>query len=102
MQSFYEQYVKGKNSEQLLDASAGGSHPVQSVHGEYFRISAQVRSTQELMASLDRASTDNGKLGSKVLWLTVALVCVGSLQAVAAAWPYLADWGNRHGIHLFS
>jgi hypothetical protein len=57
--------------------------------GDYLRIAAQVRSTQELLQELKKASAANTVFSTRVFWLTVALVLVGILQALAAAWPYL-------------
>jgi len=88
----YFTYVKGKNAEEIL-ASADADYP--GPVGEYLRVAAQVRSTQELVASLTTASTDSGKLGTKLLFLTGALILVGILQAIATEWPYLAWWWHH-------
>lgn len=97
----YEERVKGKSSEEILQTAggtaAGGVFP--NPEGEYFRMAAQVRSTQELIDALKKASASNDALARRVLglnralvWLTFALVVVGSCGALATAWPYLASW----------
>jgi hypothetical protein len=47
-----------------------------------------VGSVDRLTTSITRASDDSGKLGEKIVWLTICLVAVGLLQALATAWPY--------------
>jgi hypothetical protein len=63
--------------------------------GQYMLVAAQILSTHELTNALKKASMDSGELGKKILWLTGALVFVGVLQAIAAAWPNLSWWA-RH------
>jgi len=48
-----------------------------------------------LTSTLDRASQDSSRVANRIVWLTVALVFVGSLQALATAWPYI-DWSLKH------
>lgn len=50
-----------------------------------------------LTASIKEASAESSDLGKKIVWLTVFLVAVGVLQAVASGWPYLAWWWH-HGL----
>jgi hypothetical protein len=106
----YAAYVKDKNAEHILAHDAtSDSGPI----GEYLRVSAQVRSGQELLmaqnlcasnltasilklvGSLDQASKDSGKLGRKIAWLTGFLVAVGVGQIIAIAWPYLPWWWHH-------
>ena len=54
-----------------------------------------VASIGTLTASINRASTDSGKLGTKILILTGALALVGVGQIFATAWPYLAWWWHH-------
>jgi hypothetical protein len=65
----YEKYVKGKSAEEILATSAGAiTGPI----GKFVRVGAAVRTNQELIAVLERASTDSGRLAKGVAWLTVA------------------------------
>lgn len=50
-------------------------------------------SIHRLTMSITRASDESGALGTRIVWLTVLLVAVGLLQAMATAWPYLAFGG---------
>lgn len=68
-------------------------------------VASQAKCTRELETSIGgltksivKASDDSGKLGKRIVVLTVALVAVGLLQATATAWPYLAWWWH----HLWS
>jgi hypothetical protein len=54
-----------------------------------------IASMDGLTGSIDRASGDSGKLGRRVVVLTIGLVCVGVGQIIAMAWPYL-DWWWHH------
>src|ERR1700735_3260561 len=86
----YEERVKGRSAEQILQTAGGGSGgAVVDADGDYLRVAAQVRSTQELIEELKKASASNAVFSKRVLWLTVALVVVGVAQAIATAWPYL-------------
>lgn len=87
---FYET-IKGKTTEEILASNLAGEG---NTRGEYLRVAARVRSNQELIASLQKASDDSSYLGKLIVILTCALVAVGLLQAVATAWPYLVWW--RH------
>jgi hypothetical protein len=49
-------------------------------------------SLRGLSANIAAASNDSSNLGKKILYLTLALVAVGLVQALATAWPYLAWW----------
>jgi len=97
----YEERVKGKSSEELLQTAGGTASGgvVQGPEGEYYRLAAQVRSTQELIEALKNASASSAVLSERVfrlnrvlVWLTLALVGVGLCEALATAWPYLAWW----------
>jgi len=89
----YEERVKDRSAEQILQTAGGGtSGAVVGADGEYLRVAAQVRSTQELIDALKRASSANDIFSTRVFWLTIALVVVGAVQAVATAWPYLVWW----------
>jgi len=93
----YEERIEGKSAEQILQTAAGGIGGVwQGPEGEYLRIAAQVRSTQELIEELKRASASNNAFSRRVFWLTFALVVVGGIEALATAWPYLM-WWVKHG-----
>lgn len=97
----YDEHVHGKSAEEILQTAGGtaATGPVDGVAGEYYRLAAQVRSTQELIAALKNASASSDALSKRVLslnrvlvWLTLALVVVGLCGALATAWPYLAWW----------
>lgn len=97
----YEDGVKGKSSEELLQTAGGTASGgvVQGPEGEYYRLAAQVRSTQELVEALKTASASSDVLSRRVfrlncvlVWLTLALVAVGLCGALVTAWPYLAWW----------
>jgi hypothetical protein len=89
----YEERVKGRSAEELLLTAGGGAGgAVQGPEGEYFRIAAQVRSTQELIEELKKASASNNAFSTRVFCLTVVLAVAAVVQAVATAWPYLMWW----------
>jgi len=54
-----------------------------------------VAGMDRLTASIEQASDDSGKLGTKIVILTGALGLVGLGQIVATAWPYLAWWWHH-------
>lgn len=86
----YEERVKHHTAEQILQEAGGGaSGAVDSAVGEYLRVAAQVRSTQELITELKNASESNSKFSRRVVWLTCFLVITGLLQVAAIALPYL-------------
>jgi hypothetical protein len=92
----YERFVKNRTPDDLLRSAGDYVAGVQEgPTGQYMLVAAQILSTHELTNALKNASTDSGDLGKKILWLTGALVFVGVLQALAAAWPYLSWWA-RH------
>lgn len=92
----YEERVKGQSAEQILQAAGGGSSgAVTGPDGDFLRVAAQVHSTQELIAELQKASTSNTVVSTRVLWLTVVIAVAGVAQAIATAWPYLV-WWLRH------
>ena len=114
MMSNYETSFNGKNIEELLLEVADAPWWNQNQGArEQWAIAIRVRTTQALVVtqtentkvltasidtlvkSLNKASDDSGKLGRKVVWLTVALVCVGVGQIVATAWPYLSYWAKH-------
>jgi len=93
--------VQGKSAEEILRTAGGtaAGGPVDGVVGEYYRLAAQVRSTQELIEALKKASASSDALSTRVfrlncvlVWLTLALVFVGLSEALGTAWPYLAWW----------
>ena len=106
----YDVNVKNKTSDEIL---ANYDSILDVPIGQYLRVAAQVRSTQELVSSqtqsthelvgsvatlvssLNQASKDSGTLGRKIVWLTCALVAVGVGQIMATAWPYLAWWWHH-------
>ncbi len=89
----YDEQVEGKSAEQILQTAGGGTGgPYQGPEGEYLRIAAQVRSTQELIEELKKGSASNNTLSKRVVRLTFALVVVGVIEALATAWPYLVWW----------
>jgi hypothetical protein len=88
----YENFVKGKTAEEIL---ATGSGAITGPVGDFIRIGAAVRSNQELIIALKGVSGEHLRLARAVVWLTIALVGVGVLQAVAIAWPYLS-WYWTH------
>jgi hypothetical protein len=45
-----------------------------------------------LTMALNRASEDSSRVANRIVWLTIGLVLVGLLQALAAAWPWLSWW----------
>jgi hypothetical protein len=90
--SNYENTDKEKTADEIL-SSAGCD--VSGALGEYLRVAAQVRTSQELAADLRRASADSGKLQRRVMILTVVLVAASIVQAVATAWAHLAWWWNN-------
>ena len=101
----YEDRIKGKSSEESLQ-SAGGTQPGVFSKTQRVRTSErlpQVRSTQEFIEALKKASASNYDLSKRIYWLNVvlviltgALVVVGGCAALATAWPYLAwYWGHR-------
>jgi len=92
----YEERVKGRSAEQILETAGGGSGgAVVGADGDYLRVAAQVRSTQELIEERKKAAASNTVFSKRVFWLTVALVVVGGVQALATAWPYLV-WSLKH------
>lgn len=100
----YEERIKGKSSEEILQSAGGAAAAgvLQDPEGAYYRTAAQVRSTQEFIEALKKASASNDALSKRVYWLNVvlviltgALVVVGGCAALATAWPYLA-WYSGH------
>jgi hypothetical protein len=45
-----------------------------------------------LTMALNRASEDSSRVVNRIVWLTVGLVVVGFLHALATAWPWLSWW----------
>ena len=86
----YEERVKDRSAEQILQTAGGGSGGAWSgADGDYLRVAADVRSTQELIEVLKDASASNSVFSTRVVWLTFALVIVGGVQALTTAWPHL-------------
>ena len=84
----YEDHVRNKTAEQILaQYSAADSN-----QSPYLQVAAQIRSNQELIAALTKASADSGTTALKIVWLTRALVGAAILQAVAPGWDHLAWW----------
>jgi hypothetical protein len=77
----YDAYVQGKSAEEIL----AEFHTADSNLSPYLQVAAQIRSNQDLTAALMQASEDSGKIGKKVVLLTVALIMAAILQA-AATW----------------
>ena len=87
----YVNEVQGETSENLLaKKNCADPGPI----GEYLRTAAQVRSRQELIVELMRASADSGELQRRLFCLTRVIASIGLLQAIATAWPYLAPWAK--------
>jgi hypothetical protein len=84
-QEHYEQFIKGKTAEEIL-ATGGGA--ITGPIGEFVRVGAAVRTNQELIDALTKASSESGRVAERLVWLTAALVAVGALQAVVTAFPY--------------
>ena len=85
----YEERVKGHSAEDLLLTAGGGAgRVVQGPEGEYLRITAQVRSTQELIEELKKASASNDAFTASILPHGCSR-SAAVVQAVATAWPYL-------------
>ena len=112
--SFYDSYVKNKNTEQILEVAGTYAAPGTTLgEGEYLRVAAQIRSSptlvesqnantllltggmEKLVKSLNQASSDSGQLGKKIVVLTIFLVGVGLLQSFVMAWPYLVWWWHN-------
>jgi hypothetical protein len=98
--SNYKALVEGKTAEQILatDQAWAANGTVSSC----LRIAAQVRSNEELISELKRASADSGKVSRQLVALTRALAAltgvlalVGIAQVIATAWPYLVYWWHR-------
>ena len=86
----YEERVKGRTAEEILQTAGGGDGgAVLGADGDYLRVAAQVRSTQELIEELKKASASNKVFSTRLFWLTIALVVVAGVQVLATAWPYL-------------
>lgn len=89
----YEEHVKDRSAEKILQTAGGGSGgPTVGAEGEYLRTAAQVHSSQELIDALEKASASNNAFSKWAVALTVALVVVGVVQALAAlsvALPHL-------------
>ncbi len=81
----YDQFIKGKTAEEIL-ATGGGA--ITGAIGDFVRVGAAVRTNQELIGALRTASDESGRVASRVVWLTGALVTVGILQAIVTALPY--------------
>jgi hypothetical protein len=45
-----------------------------------------------LTNALNLAAQDSSRVANRIVWLTVGLVFVGLLQALATAWPWLSWW----------
>jgi hypothetical protein len=58
----------------------------------YLNVAAQVRSNEELIAALSKASTDSANVACRIFWLTLVLAIAAFLQAIATVWPYLSWW----------
>lgn len=107
--SAYASEIKGKSAEEIL------AHP--NIRGgndedyySYLRLAARVRTNQELMSelkkaseaqvqstehlrcALDTASSDSSRIARNVFRLTVVIGVAAICQAVAAGWPYLLWW----------
>ena len=88
----YTNEVKDKSSEEILaNPNCNYDGPI----GEFLRTAAQVRSLQELIKQLERASADSSELQCRLFWLTVVIALAGCGQALATAWPYLVPWLKR-------
>jgi hypothetical protein len=94
----YQSCVKGKSAEEILE-----QHRTSDSHlSEYLQTAAQIRSNQELIAALAKASNDSGKAAGKIALLTWALVFAAILQAVAQGWPYISSYiGTKFNLHPF-
>ena len=67
----------------------------QLVSTTYALVVAQQQLTQEhrnLVAALNKASGDSGRMALLIGLLTGCLVIVGLLQVAAASWPWLTWW----------
>ena len=82
----YSEFVKGKTAEEILanDAAPCDVGNESRISG-YLQVAAVVRSNQDLIAELKKASKDSGRLTLCIVGLTAALVVVGLAQA-AATW----------------
>ena len=91
MAGIYETHIQGKTAEDILahgDAADSNQSP-------YLQAAAQIRSNQELINALTKASQDSTNIGRRIVWLTCVLVVAGLLQALATGWNKLASWGNK-------
>jgi hypothetical protein len=86
--------VKGKTAEEIL-ATADCSYP--GPIGEYLRVAAQIRTNQELISALSKASADGGNLQSRIILLTIVLAVAAVLQFLATDWQNLV-WACTHWI----
>ena len=91
----YLDFVKGKTAEDIL-AHGGGA--ITGPIGEYIRVAATVRTNQELISALDRASADNTRLARRLVWLTAVLAIIGLAQTIAIAWPFLVYSLKHEGL----
>jgi hypothetical protein len=81
----YEHFIKGKSAEEILATGAGAiTGPI----GDFVRVGAAVRTNQELVDALTKASIESGRVAERLVWLTGAFVAVGVLQAIVTALPY--------------
>lgn len=85
--SFYEESVRGKRAEEILEAAS-----LIMEREQYLLTVAVIRSNSELIEALKDSSAQSQEMANKVLWLTVVIAVAGSLQVLATAWPYLSHW----------
>lgn len=85
--SLYNNYVKGKSAEEIL-AQADGGYP--GSVGDYLTVAAQVRSNEDLISALKKASSDSDRTARKIVCLTVVLAVAAVLQCLATALPWFA------------
>lgn len=98
--SNYKVFVEGKTAEEILASDRAWTAGDQVT--SYLQVAAQVRSNQELIAELKRASANSDIVSRRIViltgWLaalTGVLALVGLAQVIATAWPYLAYWWHN-------
>src|ERR1035441_10227849 len=104
MDTFYESRIKGKSAEEILqtltDFRGRGSVPYLGATADTLLMAAQIRMIETqiesqrkftnslavevsaLTESINKASSDSGALGRRIVYLTFALVTVGLIQAI--------------------
>jgi len=83
-----DEYIKGRDKEDLLRALYGDSQVGSQVH-EQQRMAIFVRCTEDIQSSIDSFTESNNRLSGRLFWLNVTLGAFTIVGTVLTIWSLI-------------